>query len=94
MHLNDTENTASNSPTIVVIGGYPAIARILLTCLPTVTKQRIFLFAIVAEQRYYTLQHISMQNVGRKISREEHLEDKDWRMIRKYISQSVQNAFL
>jgi hypothetical protein len=36
-----TENTASNNPLIVVMGGCLAIARILLTCLPAVTKQRM-----------------------------------------------------
>jgi hypothetical protein len=34
-----------------------AIARMWLTCLPTATKQRMFLLAIVAKQRYYTLQY-------------------------------------
>jgi hypothetical protein len=34
-----TENTVSNSSFIVVMGGYLAIARILLTSLPAVTKQ-------------------------------------------------------
>jgi hypothetical protein len=34
-----TENTASNSFSIVVIGGCLAITRILLTCLPAATKQ-------------------------------------------------------
>jgi hypothetical protein len=38
----------SDSPSIVAIGGCLAIARISLTCLPAVTKQRMFLLAIVA----------------------------------------------
>jgi hypothetical protein len=53
-----TENTASNSFYIVVIGDCLAIARISLTCLPAVTKQRIFLLAIVAWQRYSTLHYL------------------------------------
>jgi hypothetical protein len=40
------------------MGGSLAIARISLTCLPDVTKQRMFLLAIVALQRYYTLQYV------------------------------------
>jgi hypothetical protein len=43
-----TDNTASNNPSIVVMGGCLAMARILLTCLPAVTNQRMFLLAIVA----------------------------------------------
>jgi hypothetical protein len=43
---------------IVVMGGCLAIARISLTCLPAATKQRMFLLAIVAKQRYYMLQYI------------------------------------
>jgi hypothetical protein len=43
-----TENTASNAFSIVVMGGSLAVARILLTCLPAITKQRMFLLAIVA----------------------------------------------
>jgi hypothetical protein len=35
------------------------IAWLLLTCLPVVTKQRIFLLAIVALQQLYTLQYFS-----------------------------------
>jgi hypothetical protein len=35
-----TENIAFNSSAIVVMGACPAIARILLTCLPAVTKQQ------------------------------------------------------
>jgi hypothetical protein len=42
-----TENTASNSCSIVM-GGCLAIPHILLTRLPAVTKQRMFLLAIVA----------------------------------------------
>jgi hypothetical protein len=43
-----TENTASNSFSIVVVGGCLAISWILLTCLSAATKQRMFLLAIVA----------------------------------------------
>jgi hypothetical protein len=42
-----TENTASNSFYIIVMGGCLAIDRVLLTCFPAVTKQRMFLLAIV-----------------------------------------------
>jgi hypothetical protein len=42
-----TGNTASSNPSIVM-DGFLAIARILLTCLPAVTKQRMFPLAIVA----------------------------------------------
>jgi hypothetical protein len=45
---NSTENIASNNPSVVVMGGYLAIARILLTCLPAATKQHMFLLMIVA----------------------------------------------
>jgi hypothetical protein len=48
LRADPTENTASNSSSIVVMGGYLAIARILLTCLSAVTKQRMFLLEIVA----------------------------------------------
>jgi hypothetical protein len=43
-----TENTASDSFSIVVMGGCLAIARILLLSLPAVTKQHMFLLAIIA----------------------------------------------
>jgi hypothetical protein len=43
-----TENTALNNPSIVVMGGYLAIAWILLMCLPAVRKQCMFLVTIVA----------------------------------------------
>jgi hypothetical protein len=43
-----TENTAFNSFYTVVMGGCLAIARIMLTCLPAVTKQRMFLLTTVA----------------------------------------------
>jgi hypothetical protein len=46
--VDPTENTSSNNPSIVVRGGCLARDGILLTCLPNVTKQRIFLLAIVA----------------------------------------------
>jgi hypothetical protein len=36
-----TENITFNNSSFVVMGGYLAIARILLTCLPAVTKQRL-----------------------------------------------------
>jgi hypothetical protein len=51
------ENTGSNSCSIVVMGGYLAIILISLTWSPAVTKQRMFLLAITAKQRYYTLQY-------------------------------------
>jgi hypothetical protein len=43
-----TGNIASSNFSIVVAGGCVAVARILLTCLAAVTKQRMFLLAIVA----------------------------------------------
>jgi hypothetical protein len=43
-----TENTASKISSMFVMDGCLAIARISLTCLLAVTKQRMFLFAIVA----------------------------------------------
>jgi hypothetical protein len=46
--VDPTENTASITCSTVVMGGCLATAKILLTCLPAVTKQRMFLFAIVA----------------------------------------------
>jgi hypothetical protein len=52
-----TENTASNSPSVVVMGGCLAMDLVLLTCLPAVTKQRMFLLANVAQQRHYMLQY-------------------------------------
>jgi hypothetical protein len=55
-----TENTASNSHSIVVMGDCLAIARISLTCTPAVAKQRMFLLAIVAHKRYYILQYGEM----------------------------------
>jgi hypothetical protein len=48
---------------IVAMGGCLAIAEILLTCLPAVTKQRMFLLAIVAQHRYYTLQYTGWNNM-------------------------------
>jgi hypothetical protein len=44
---DSTENITSNSSSIVVMGGYLAIAWILLTCLPAVTKQCMFLLMII-----------------------------------------------
>jgi hypothetical protein len=48
---DSTENTTSNSPTIVAMGALPSDRLDIVsagTCLPTVTKQRMFLLAIVA----------------------------------------------
>jgi hypothetical protein len=41
------ENSVCSSSSIVAMGGYLAISRILLAWLPAVTKQRMFLLAIV-----------------------------------------------
>jgi hypothetical protein len=43
-----TESTVFDSSSIVAVGGYLVIARILLTCLPAVTKQCMFLLRIIA----------------------------------------------
>jgi hypothetical protein len=45
-----TENNVTNNPCIVVMGG---CLTIVLTYLPAVTKERMFLLVIVAYQRYY-----------------------------------------
>jgi hypothetical protein len=55
-----TENTDLNSPSIVVMDGCPAIARISLTCSRAVIKQRLFLLAIAEQQRYYMLQYFTL----------------------------------
>jgi hypothetical protein len=43
-----TENTSTNSFSVVVMGSCLAIARISPTCLPAATKQRMLLLVIVA----------------------------------------------
>jgi hypothetical protein len=43
-----TENAAFNHFYIVVTGDYLALPRILLMCLPAVTKQSMFLLSIIA----------------------------------------------
>jgi hypothetical protein len=52
-----TENTYSTSPSAFFVGGCLAIARISFSCLSDVTKQRIFLHPIVAQQRYHMLHY-------------------------------------
>jgi hypothetical protein len=53
-----TENTAHNSVSIIVLSSCLAVTQILLTILPSVTKQRLFLLAIVKYQRYCALKYV------------------------------------
>jgi hypothetical protein len=63
-----TENTTSHGFHIVVMGGCVAIAPISLRYLLAVSKQQLFLLAVVALQRYYyTLQH--KKAVGKNLIR-------------------------
>jgi hypothetical protein len=48
----------SKIPSIVTI-----VWRILLTCLPVVAKERIFLLALATLQRYYVIKHFNYQEV-------------------------------
>jgi hypothetical protein len=48
LRVNPTENTASISFSIVVMGGCLAIAHISLMCLLAATKQRMFLLTVIA----------------------------------------------
>jgi hypothetical protein len=45
---NATENTAPNTSFIITVGGCLSIVKILLMCLPAVTKQRILFLTVVA----------------------------------------------
>jgi hypothetical protein len=45
--VDPIENTTSNNPSVVLIGSCLATAQILLMYLPTGTKQRMFLLAII-----------------------------------------------
>jgi hypothetical protein len=58
LDADPTENTASNNPSTAVTCGCLEIARVLLTFLPAVTKQRMFLLAVVAYLWYHTLKYL------------------------------------